>query len=43
MSPFEALFAFKPPLLLATVDTSSSVVAVDDYLQNRQELQQLIK
>ena len=43
MSPFEALFGFKPPILPATVDYTTSVAMVDQYLQQRQEILRLIK
>lgn len=42
MSPFEALFGFKPPFLPA-VGGSSNVAAVEEYLQQRREMTQQLK
>ena len=41
MSPFQALFGYKPPLLPATLQ-STSIAVVDDYLQQQQEVLQVL-
>ena len=42
MSPFEALFGYKPPLLPAIHETTN-VAAMDNHLQQRQEILRQLK
>jgi len=41
MSPFEALYIYKPPLLPATLE-STTVVAVDSHLQQQEKILQVL-
>ena len=43
MSPFEALYGFKPPTIADYVPGSSKVDKVDDWLQHRQSILNILK
>lgn len=43
MTPFEALYGFQPPKLLDYIPGLTKAAAVDDFLQNRQKILELLK
>ena len=43
VTPFEALYGYPPPRLLDYIPSTTSVEAVDDHLQKRQQIMSLLK